>query len=59
MADTSLLQASIRSELFERFQRQRERFGWTNTEFMDRLLSEALPRWEAALEPKPRSSAAE
>lgn len=58
MSSDVLLQASITSELFDRFQTQRERFGWTNREFIERLLSEALPRWEATPDPKPRSVAA-
>jgi len=58
MSETSLLQAPVRVDLFERFQQERDRFGWTNTEFMDRLLDEALPRWEATPEPKPKNTAA-
>ena len=55
MAETSLLQAPVPTDLFERFQKQRDRFGWTNTEFMERLLADAIPRWEATPEPRPKA----
>ena len=51
--DEALLQASIDSKLFERFTKQRDKFGMSNREFLTRMLNEALPRWERALPPAP------
>ncbi len=41
-----MLQARINSVLFARYQRERERWGMTNTEFLERLLTQSLPEWE-------------
>lgn len=59
MAESSLLQALVSKDLFDEFHKQRERFGWSNVEFMERILTEALPRWERTPEPKPKKSMAE
>jgi hypothetical protein len=51
--DEALLQASIDSKLFDRFTKQRDKFGMSNREFLTRMLDEALPRWEKAPAPSP------
>ena len=51
--DEALLQASIDSKLFERFTKQRDKYGMSNRECLTRMLDEALPRWEKAPAPAP------
>lgn len=46
-----LLQARVRESLYNRFTQQRERWGMSNAELLDRLLTDVLPRWEAAQGP--------
>lgn len=48
-----LLQAAIDPKLFERFAKERDRFGMSNREFLTRVLDEALGRWEKAPPPAP------
>ena len=47
----SLLQTMIDTELFERYQRERDRWGMTNKQMLTRILSSELPRWEGAAGP--------
>jgi len=47
------LQCDISPELFKRFTALRKKLGMSNRSLLERILLEALPRWEAVPEPKP------
>lgn len=49
--ETTLLQARISGSLMARFVHQRERWGMSNTEMLERILTKALPEWEKAVGP--------
>lgn len=44
----TMLQARVNSVLMERFARERDRWGMTNQDFLERLLTQSLPVWETA-----------
>lgn len=58
MAETpQLLQARVNAELMARYTTQRERWGMSNQEFIERILLQALPIFEALDGPPPAQPA--
>lgn len=43
----TMLQARVNSVLMERFTRERDRWGMTNQEMIERILTQSLPVWES------------
>jgi hypothetical protein len=53
MTERTAIQCDLSPELFTRFAALRKKFGMGNRGLLERILLEALPRWEAVPEPKP------
>ena len=46
MTDRYAIQSDVSPELFKRFAELRQRLGMSNRSLLERILLEALPRWE-------------
>lgn len=45
-AERAAIQSDVSPELFKRFAELRHRLGMSNRSLLERILLEALPRWE-------------
>jgi hypothetical protein len=46
MTERAAIQSDVSPELFKRFAELRQRLGMSNRALLERILLEALPRWE-------------